>query len=268
MIEMILQCMIIVVILLFLISSVAVANEKSNLLKLKRSKTKRKLVTNQNDNKFSGRTLELSGSGEVMLTPDICVLSVTIESKDKKSAFSAHSSSQKVAKSLFTQLSNEGIDTSDIATMNMQLNPMYVYVHGTGTQTFDGFSSRQDVVIKVRNIPTVANILDIIANMETIQINNVAYNVENTKPYLENVRVEAFKNLLLKAEHMCKLAGVKLGKPISISEDTNDGNRFQNRAYMADSKMMAMSSPAGGTGVNGGEVKLTHSVHATFELIV
>ena len=114
--------------------------------------------------------------------------------------------------------------------------------------------------------------MDIIASAEnSIQINQVSYTVDDTRPFLHSVREEAYQHVLKKAEQMCKLAGIKLGKPISIREDGSDRLHSHNAPMngMMAKGMMAMSDATEmSTGVSQGQIKLSHSVYVTFELLL
>ena len=222
---------------------------------------------------FSGRTLDVNGLGEMGIKPDICTLSVSIESRDKKSASSAHSLTHKATKVLFDKLTENGIEMKDIATMNIILNPIYNYVQSKSNeytksvQVFDGFLSRQDIQIKIKDLSKVGTILDNLAGLENIQINSVGYNVESTKPYLDQLREDAITNAKTKAEQICKLTGMQLGKPITINEQFNSGPHNHNPMAMMKSAAMDSYGEAAGGGVSHGEIKLTHSVYIQYELL-
>ena len=257
--------------LIFVSNVNAKKSKKDRLHKL------RKLITNTNESVFSGRTLDVNGLGEINIKPDICTLSVSIESKDKKSASSAHSLTHQATKQLFNKLTENGIEMKDVATKNIILNPIYNYVQSKSNeyiksiQVFEGFLSRQDIEIKIKDLTAVGAILDHVANLEKIQINNVGYSVESTKPYLDEVRENAINNAKAKAEQICKLTGMQLGKPISINEQFNSGYPTPVRHHhmeMMSMKSVAMDAGGGGGGVSQGEIKLTHSVSIQYELLL
>jgi uncharacterized protein YggE len=92
----------------------------------------------------------------------------------------------------------------------------------------------------------------------------VNFTVENPKKYLADARLEAIRAARAKAEAMAEVAGVQLLKPISIIEQ--EPNSWYRYAAQANVSLATVAGAGSEASLEPGEVKLTTTVHITYEI--
>jgi uncharacterized protein len=210
------------------------------------------------------RTLAVTGTAEVSVKPDICNISFGVETFDKKSAREAYRSNAEVMNALSAAVLATGIDTKDVQTSGFSVTPQYHYDNDNHRRIFDGYRVYHSLDVKVRDLDKPSAVLDAGMDAGATQVNNVTFAVENPKKYTSDARVEAVKAAQAKAQSMADLTGVKLGKPISISENEPGGwGQYYAQANVA---VDAASAVAESPGLQPGEFKLTRTVYITYEI--
>jgi hypothetical protein len=210
------------------------------------------------------RTLAVTGTAEVSVQPDICYISFGVETFHKKSAREAYRSNAELMNALNSAVKAAGIPDKDIQTSSFSVTPQYHYGDSGPRRVFDGYRVYQSLDVKVRDLDKASAVLDAGMEAGATQVNHVTFAVENPKKYTADARVEAVKAAQAKAQSMADLTGVKLGKPISISENEPGGwGQYYAQANVAlDAASPAAESPS----LQPGEFKLTRTVYITYEI--
>jgi uncharacterized protein len=210
------------------------------------------------------RTLVVTGTAEVAVKPDICYISFGVETFHKKSAREAYRSNAELMNALSAAVKAVGIEPKDLQTSSFTVTPQYHFDDDGHRRVFDGYRVYQSLDANVRDLEKASAVLDAGMDAGATQVNNVTFAVENPKKYTADARVEAVKAAQAKAQSMADLAGVKLGKPISISESEPGGYN----QYYAQSNV-AFDRAAGGEetpSLQPGQFKLTRTVYITYEI--
>jgi uncharacterized protein YggE len=210
------------------------------------------------------RTLAVTGTAEVSVKPDICYISFGVETFHKKSAREAYRNNAELMNALSAAVKAVGIEPKDLQTSSFTVTPQYHYEDSGHRRVFDGYRVYQSLDANVRDLEKASAVLDAGMDAGATQVNNVTFAVENPKKYTADARVEAVKAAQAKAQTMADLAGVKLGKPISISESEPGGYN----QYYAQSNV-AFDRAAGGEdtpSLQPGQFKLTRTVYITYEI--
>ena len=223
------------------------------------------------------RTLQVEGESQISVKPDICYLQLSIQSTDKLSAHMAYTKNEDVSKKVLMTLLSKDIDSKDIQTSSLQLNPIYKYLQSTESTVMDGFSASQSVTVRIRNLNSIHSILDSIVTIGSVNIGNINFAVENPKTYIEQIRKECYSNALAKAQQICEWTNMKLGKPLNIdeSESSSGGvsNQYMPRNYRSKRGDMMMMTSSGASSdessgsISQGEILLKHSVSIQYEII-
>ena len=210
------------------------------------------------------RTLAVTGTAEVSVKPDICYISFGVETFHKKSAREAYRANNELMNALSAAVKAVGIESKDLQTSSFTVTPQYRYEDAAHQRVFDGYRVYQSLDVNVRVLDKASAVLDAGMDAGATQVNNVTFAVENPKKYTADARVEAVKAAQAKAQSMADLAGVRLGKPISISESEPGGYN----QYYAQSNV-AFDRAAGGEdtpSLQPGQFKLSRTVHITYEI--
>jgi uncharacterized protein YggE len=210
------------------------------------------------------RTLAVTGTAEISVRPDICYVSFGVETFNKKSARDAYRSNAESMNALSAAVKAAGIDARDLQTSSFTVTPQYHYEDSGRRRVFDGYRVYQSLDVNLRNLDKVSAVLDAGMDAGATQLNSVRFAVENPKRYTDDIRAEAVKAAQAKAELMAELTGVRLGRPLSISESEPGGwGSYYAQANVAlDRAAAAEVSPE----LQPGEFKLTRTVYITYEI--
>ena len=210
------------------------------------------------------RTLAVTGTAEVSVQPDICYISFGVETFHKQSAREAYEANAELMNAVSAAVKAAGIPTKEMQTSGFSVTPQYRYENNTRKRIFDGYRVYHALDLSVRDLKKPTAVLDAGMGAGATQVNHVTFAVENPKKYTADARVEAVKAAQVKAQTMAELTGLKLGKPISISESEPGG--WGN--YYAQANVALERSPGGeeSPSLQPGQFKLTRTVHITYEV--
>jgi uncharacterized protein YggE len=210
------------------------------------------------------RTLAVTGTAEVSVKPDICYISFGVETFHKKSAREAYRTNAELMNTVSAAVKATGIPSEEMQTSGFSLTPQYRYEDNTRRRVFDGYRVYHALDVSVRDLEKPSAVLDAGMEAGATQVNHVTFAVENPKKYTADARVEAVKAAQSKARSMAELTGMKLGKPITISESEPGGRgSFYAQANVAlDRASGGEESPS----LQPGQFRLTRTVHITYEV--
>ena len=210
------------------------------------------------------RTLAVTGTAEVSVKPDICYISLGVETFHKKSAREAYRTNNALMNALSAAVKSAGVEMKDLQTSSFTVTPQYHYQDTAHRRVFDGYRVYQSLDVNVRDLQKASAVLDAGMDAGATQVNNVTFAVENPKKYTADARVEAVKAAQAKAQTMADLTGVKLGKPISISENEPGGwGQYYAQANVAVDRAAASEETPS---LQPGQFKLTRTVYITYEV--
>jgi len=210
------------------------------------------------------RTLAVTGTAEVSVKPDICYISFGVETFHKQSAREAYRTNAQLMNAVSAAVKAAGIAPKDIQTSGFTVAPQYRYESGTRKRLFDGYRVYHSLDVNVRDLEKPSAVLDAGMDAGATQVNNVTFAVENPKRHTADARVEAVKAAQAKAQTMAELTGVKLGKPLTISESEPGG--WGNYYAQANIALERGSGGEESPSLQPGQFKLTRTVHITYEV--
>ncbi len=218
-----------------------------------------KQITTINTPAVNG-TLSTTAEGRVSVSPDMISLALSVYSRAQNSKEAYDSVNTWVA-ALKKILKESGVADVDVQTTGIYLNPEYNYVDGT--QKPNGFSATHSLSVKIRKLADANTLLDKVTEIVNVQIQSVTYDLDKKDPIYTEARKMALEKARTKADEMAKVAGVKIKKVQSISENTSTNNYplpYQNAKVM--SEWVADST----TSLSPGQLEYTVNISATYEL--
>lgn len=213
------------------------------------------------------RTIQVSGTAEVTVQPDICYLGFVVTSEHKSSAARAYRDNAAVMAAVVAAIRALDVPDKDIKTANLTISPRYRWDDDNRRRRqFEGYEVNNSLAVSLRDITRVSNVLDAAVAAGATTVNNVSFTVENPKQYLVEARVEAVRAAKAKAGVMAEAAGARLGAVRTIIEHEVGGYR---RLYAQSNVEIGRGFDAeygAADAVSPGDVRLSQSVTATFEL--
>jgi uncharacterized protein YggE len=213
-------------------------------------------------------TITVSGTGEVVVKPDIATISFGVSAENLDVA-KAQSDSATKMNSIIEALKKNGVDEKDIKTTNYSIYPRYdytkvaspMYPYG-GKQVLAAYVVSQTVEVKIRDISKSGAILSSVGGLGVTDISGLNFSVDKIKDVQNDARDLAIKDARAQAEVLAKGLGVKLVKITSFSE----GNRSPIYYGMMEKAVSAPMMDSVAPSVPAGENKITSNVTITYEI--
>ncbi len=168
---------------------------------------------------FSQQTtgIWVTGEGKVSVVPDVAILSLGIEAQAITVAAAQNEASTAMT-AVVGELDNHGIVQKDIKTQRFSIAPVKRWENDK--EILIGYRVTNMITAKVRKIDDTGVLIDAVvrAGGDNIRINGISFTVDDPTAYHKEVREGAMADAKAKAKQLADLGGVKLGKPIYISE--------------------------------------------------
>jgi uncharacterized protein YggE len=161
------------------------------------------------------RTLNVTGTGQVYLTPDIAYIYVGVHT-ERPTAAEAVSVNKSQTQQVIDSLTGAGVDAKDIRTTNFSIWPNTQYDPQTGQQIGTTYAVDNNVYVTVRKLDALGDLLDSTIQAGANSINSIQFDVADKTQALKDARTAAVKNAEAQAEELATAAGVQLGEVQSI----------------------------------------------------
>jgi uncharacterized protein YggE len=164
-------------------------------------------------------TISVTGEATVSVPPDLAQVDggVTSEAKTAREASEANNAAMG---KVLQALKGAGIEEKDVQTSRLSLQPQSA-PNRTGPSAIAGYRASNRVTIRVRDLTKVANVIDMLVGAGANEIGGINFVVSQASKLLDEARERAVADARRKAEIYAKAAGVTLGAPLSISEESN-----------------------------------------------
>lgn len=162
----------------------------------------------------NARQVTVVGSGEVEGVPDTLTAEIGIEvvAPDVTAAMNQTSERQRA---VIDALAARGIDTGDISTTEVSLQPQY-----GDNSAITGYRASNSVSVTIRELDAASSTLATVINAggNATRVNSVSYSIDDDSTLVSDARARAFNDARNRAQQYAELSGLSLGRVISISE--------------------------------------------------
>lgn len=203
------------------------------------------------------RTISVTGSGQVFLSPDIADISVGVHMEGKDAA-KAVADNNSQTQDVVQTVKDMGVADKDIQTTNFSIYPRQEY-DDQGRVTGITYVVENTVRITVRDLDKIGELLNAVVESGANNIYGIQFDVEDRVTALSSARQAAVENAQAVAEEIAQAAGVKLGPVQSITvQGSSPIPVVQERA--------AMAAGQGAVPVSPGQLSLTVDVSVVYEI--
>ena len=225
---------------------------------------------------LSGGSLELKGSlnsqqegiwvngeGKVTAVPDVAILSVGVEAQSASVA-GAQSQASEAMDKVVAALKSNGVAEKDIQTTSFNIYKVTRWDNSANQEIVTGYRVSNMVSAKIRDTGKAGTVIDAVAAAggDLTRINSISFTIDDPAKFQEQARQKAVANAAAKAKQLAEAAGVKLGKPIYITESS-----YVPTTIYRDSALKAESaSGSTTTSISAGELEVTANVQITYEI--
>lgn len=206
------------------------------------------------------RTINVSGLGKATSPPDMATIYTGVITQSP-TAGEALAANNQAMDNLQRVLEEHQIAAKDIQTSNFNVQPDYE--RGPRGQTkpkIVSYRVTNQVQVRVRNLPGLGKVLDALVKAGSNQMSGIRFGIDDPTGVLNQARNRAISDARARAELYAQAAGVRVGKVITISEQT---------AHVPQPRMMGRAmemAPASSVPVAAGEQELQAAIQMTFSL--
>jgi len=166
----------------------------------------------------------VTGQGNVDVAPDMAILTLTVtqEAETARAALDANSAAMN---DVLAAMQAEGIEARDLQTSGFSIQPRYIYPPQKPSAEREppriaGYTVRNSLTVRVRDIGAVGVILDISVTLGINEGGNIMFTNEDPSAAITQARIKAMKDAMVKAKTLAETAGVKTGRLLEISEQS------------------------------------------------
>ena len=208
-------------------------------------------------------SISISGEAKESVAPDQATITASVVSRDKDLAAAKKNNDAQMEK--VVQIAKEfNIPKNRITPSHMSINPEYNY-NNNQRPALIGYMVSRTLMITMDKLDIHERVLSALVEAKIDQVSGVNFSVTNPEKISERLRVAALNDAKAKASALASAAGMKLGKPISISVGGGGGYRppmpMMARAMMADSSEKASVAPS-----LPGMIEMQETVSVTYAL--
>jgi len=208
--------------------------------------------------------ISVSGEGKVKAAPDVAILSLGIEAQETTVAAAQREAANAMDK-VMKALKGDGVADKDIQTTQFSIYPVRRWVEKEEKEVIVGYRVTNMVTVKIRQIDKAGDIIDDVAEAggNLTRIQDIGFTVDDPIPYYRQAREKAVQDAGAKAKQLADLAGVKLGKPLYITEGGGYVPPFVRQNVYA--RMEAAPAPAP-TPISPGELEFQLNVSIVYDI--
>ncbi|EJL65226.1 hypothetical protein PMI10_01417 [Flavobacterium sp. CF136] len=202
--------------------------------------------------------INVNGEGKIKVTPDQVSISATVETKGNNAKDVKKQNDEKID-AVLKFIKKMNIPTADFKTKQVALNPQYDY-----EKKKTSYNAIQTVEIVLKDLSKYDELMEGLVQQGINRIDKVSFESSKLTQYQSEARKLAIKDAKSKAEDYVSVLGQKIGKAITIS----DNSQIYQPQPMYAGMRMKESADAGASNetLAIGEIEITANVSVSFIL--
>ncbi len=203
------------------------------------------------------RTITVTGTGMVTLTPDIAYINIGVRSQDA-SASVALTANNTSAAAVIAAIKSAGVADKDIQTTNFSIYPQQQY-DNNGVMTTLIYVVDNTVYVTVRDLTKLGGLLDATVRVGANTINSISFDLADKTEALSQARAAAVTEAKKQADELTSAAGVSLGEVQNISY-------YDSSAPVPVMYERAAMAGGGSVPVQSGSMQISTTVTIVYEI--
>jgi hypothetical protein len=209
---------------------------------------------------IAGTRLDITATGEVTRVPDVAIISAGVVSRAATASAAMQDAANRMDRVL-AALKRAGIESRDIQTSSVNLNPEYRYPENQSPQ-LTGYTASNTVTVRFRDIRNSGKILDALVSQGANQINGPNLTIDKPETALDEARGKAIAEGRARAELYARSLGLHVARVVAVSESGG----YAVPPPAPPMPVMARAYDSAQTKIEPGEQKLQVTLTMTFEL--
>ena len=205
--------------------------------------------------------ITVSGQGSAYGAPDVVDIQIGVQAQARTVA-DARDQAATAMDAVNKSIKGNGVADADIRTVQFSIDPRYTTPPGGGSSVLTGYQVSNVVSVRIRKIDTAGKIIDDAASAggNNTTIRSISFSILDQTKLQAEAREAAVKDAKDRADKLAKLNGVKLGKPLQISEGTSGAQPIS----FAPAPALARSDVA--TTIESGQLRITVNVNVNYSI--
>ena len=202
--------------------------------------------------------ISVNGQAKVKVAPDQATITATVETKGSN-AKDVKKENDKQIDAVLKLIKKNNIATADYRTQRVALNPQYDYA-----KKKTNYNATQTIEIIVRNLNQYDELMEGLVSEGVNRIDNVVFQSSNMAKYESEARKLAMKDAKMKAEDYVSVLGQKVGRAMTISDNSQSYSPQPVYARMMKAEMSDSATPR--ETLAAGEIEISANVSVNFIL--
>ena len=202
--------------------------------------------------------INVSAEGKIKVIPDEATIAVTVETKGNIAKDVKKQNDEKI-EAVLKFIKKMNLAPADYKTQRVALNPQYDY-----EKKKHNYNATQTIEILLRDLSKYDELMDGLVDSGINRIDNVTFQSSKLAQYQSEARKLAMKEAKLKAEDYVSVLGQKIGRAMTISD--NSQTYYPQPMYMAMKSMEMSVAGAPRQTLAVGEINITANVSVSFIL--
>ncbi len=208
------------------------------------------------------RSLNVSGTGLVYLTPDVAYINIGVHTETPTAA-EAVTANNTQTQQVVDALKKAGVAAKDIRTSNFSIWPNTQFDPQTNTKLGTTYVVDNTVYVTVRKLDNLGDLLDAAVKAGANNVNSIQFDVADKSSAIKQARDQAVKDAKTQAQELAQAAGVSLGSLQSINFNDNVPAPLMETYGKGGG---GGAAPAATVPINPGTMTLTVNVNLTYEI--
>jgi uncharacterized protein YggE len=207
------------------------------------------------------RTITMQGEGQAAAAPDLAVIAggTQVQARTAREAMDGNS---RAMRQVQQALREAGVEERDITTSSLSLRPTIEYQPNTNRPRVVGYTAGHQLQVRARDLTKLGDILDRMVSAGANQVDGLQLTVADWSQKVDEARVAAIADAKRKAEILARAAGARIGRVVTIEEQSGAMPPPVMRRMAAPSAAAAEPVP-----VATGDQTFRMNVTVTWELI-
>ncbi len=209
-------------------------------------------------------TFNTSGDAEITAVPDEAQVRLGIDIK-KDTVIGAQDEANQIINDISEAVKKLGIDKEDIQTQNYRVSTEYDY--RSPERRITGYRVNTQIVVKITNFEKLNQVIDTATSLGANQVGGISFSLSEEKQdeLKKEARKVAIDEAKDSAEELAKLAGIKLGRVVNVTE--SEGGNYNYPIYARAEMALDAGGPEEATQIEPGSEIYRHSVTLSYETL-
>lgn len=204
--------------------------------------------------------ISVSGEGKVKVTPDQAAIVITVETKGANAKDVKKENDQKV-EAVLKFIKKINLPTEDYKTRRVALNPQYEY---ESKKRF--YNASQTIEILLKDLTKYDSLMEGLVDAGVNRIDGVTFQSSKLAQYQAEARKLAMKDAKAKADDFVSVLGQKVGKALTISDNSSNYYPSPTPVYAMKATMSDAAEATPRETLAIGEIAIVVNVSVSFIL--